>query len=271
MILREILGNWGASVSDEESGEKGIAELVRAAQSGSPYELLLLDYFMPSMDGFGVAEAVKANPLLSDLPIIMLSSAFHKDEIDRVQKLGVSDFLYKPIKKTELRRSINIVFGKFKPVTDTFAPAAESVEAHCRPLRILLAEDNEDNRLLIWTYLKNTSHQITFAENGQIALEKFKKDRFDIVLMDIQMPVMVGYTAASLIRQWEKDNSAKATPVIALTAHALKEDVQKSIDAGCSSHLTKPIKKSTLLHAIEKYADEDVAGREEQGNEKKHS
>ena len=257
MILREILGSWGSSVSDAESGEKGIAALTQAAQAGGkPYELLLLDYNMPFMDGLGVVEEIKKTPLLSTLPIIMLSSAFHKDEIGIVQKLGVSDFLYKPIKKTELRKAINTTLGKLKPVSAEPVPVTEAVEHHYRPLHILLAEDNDDNRLLIWAYFKNTPHQIVFAENGRIAFEKFKKDKFDLVLMDVQMPVMDGYQATSLIRQWEKETAAGETPIIALTAHALKEDIHKSLDAGCTSHLTKPIKKSTLLQAVAQYAED---------------
>ena len=257
LILREILGNWGASVSDADSGEKGITALVQAAQTGDkPYELLLLDYNMPFMDGLGVVEAIKKNPLFSTLPIIMLSSAFHKDEINMINKLGISDLLYKPVKKTELRKAINIALGKHKSVSAEPVPVTDGAEHHYRPLHILLAEDNDDNRLLIWAYFKNTPHQIVFAENGRIAFEKFKKEKFDLVLMDVQMPVMDGYQATSLIRKWEKETAAVETPIIALTAYALKEDIHKSLDAGCTSHLTKPIKKSTLLQTVARYAED---------------
>jgi CheY-like chemotaxis protein len=119
-----------------------------------------------------------------------------------------------------------------------------------RALRILLAEDSEDNRLLIQSYLKKTPYQIDIAENGEIAVEKFISEKYDLVLMDMQMPVMDGYTATKAIRKWERENEVKATPIIALTAYALKEDKQKSLEAGCTAHLIKPIKKQTLIETI---------------------
>ncbi len=122
------------------------------------------------------------------------------------------------------------------------------------PLHILLVEDNVTNRLLMQAFLKNTPYKIDIAENGEICVEKFKAGKYDLILMDIEMPVMDGYTATKEIRKWEKENRQKATPIIALTAHALKEHIQKSLEAGCNVHLTKPIKKMDLLAAIKKYA-----------------
>jgi len=118
-------------------------------------------------------------------------------------------------------------------------------------LRILLVEDSEDNRLLIKSFLKNTPHVVDIAENGREALDKFKAARYDLVLMDMQMPVMDGYTATRMIREWEGKNIAnKRTPIIALTAHALEYDNNRSMEAGCDSHLTKPVKKEVLLESI---------------------
>ncbi|MCG2831329.1 MAG: ATP-binding protein [Desulfobacteraceae bacterium] len=122
-----------------------------------------------------------------------------------------------------------------------------------RTLNILLVEDSEDNRLLIQSYLKKTPYHIEIAENGEIAVEKFESGKYDLVLMDMQMPVMNGYSATREIRKWENQKGVKATPVIALTAYATKEERQKSLDAGCTAHLTKPIRKATLLEAIYEY------------------
>ena len=121
-------------------------------------------------------------------------------------------------------------------------------------LSILLAEDTEDNRLLLKAYLKQTPYRLDFAENGEVACGKFKVGRYDLVLMDMQMPVMDGYTATGTIREWERANHRPPTPIIALTAHALQGDAQKSLAAGCTAHLTKPIKKATLLAAILEHA-----------------
>jgi len=118
------------------------------------------------------------------------------------------------------------------------------------PLSILLVEDSIDNRKLIQFYLKQTTHSVDVAENGEIAVEKFTAGRYDLVLMDMQMPVMDGYTATRNIRQWEDTSGAPRTPIVALTASALEGDREKSLAAGCDDHLTKPIKKKMLLQAV---------------------
>lgn len=123
-----------------------------------------------------------------------------------------------------------------------------------KPLNILLVDDSEDNRMLIESYLKKSSHKIRTAANGESAVAKFRKGRYDIVLMDMQMPVMDGYTATREIRKWEMETGKSKTPVIALTAYALKEDAEKSIQAGCTAHISKPVKKANLLEVIAKYA-----------------
>ena len=128
-------------------------------------------------------------------------------------------------------------------------PAASTGEG----LDLLVVEDADDNRLLIKSYLKKTPNRLVFAENGEQAVEMFKARRYDLVLMDMQMPVMDGCSATRLIRQWEREQGREVTPVVALTAHAFKEDVQRSLDAGCDDHLSKPIKKTTLLEVLARY------------------
>ena len=126
-------------------------------------------------------------------------------------------------------------------------------------LRILLVEDFVDNRMLVQSYLKSTPYQIEIAENGEIAVEKYMSGQYDLVLMDMQMPVMDGYTATREIRKWETEHSVRPKPIIALTANALKEDARRSLDAGCTAHLTKPIKKTPLLQAIDENAKRVLA------------
>jgi CheY-like chemotaxis protein len=132
----------------------------------------------------------------------------------------------------------------------TASPAGNSGKA----LNILVVEDNEDNQMLIHAYLMQTPHQLTLAENGAVAVERCKANTYDLVLMDVQMPVMDGYQATASIRQWEQTHQRLPTHIIALTANALAEDRQKSLAAGCNGHLTKPIKKAALLAAIEEVA-----------------
>jgi len=135
-------------------------------------------------------------------------------------------------------------------------------------LNILLVEDFADNRFLIQAYCKKTPHQLDFAENGEIAVAKFASAEYDLVLMDMQMPVMDGYAATREIRKGERERGVKATPIIALTAHALKDDIQKSLDAGCDAHLTKPIKKAKFLEVINEWADKIINPTEDSEEEK---
>ena len=118
-------------------------------------------------------------------------------------------------------------------------------------MRILLAEDSPDNRLLIRAYFKNLPYALETAENGNIALDKFKASPHDLVLMDMQMPVMDGYTAARTIRAWEAKHHRPATPILALTASTLDDDIRRAFEAGCNTHIAKPVRKATLLAAID--------------------
>jgi len=120
--------------------------------------------------------------------------------------------------------------------------------------RILIAEDSVDNLLLLKAYLKDSGFQLDVAENGEEAVEKVNSGHYDLVLMDVQMPVMDGHSATRAIRMREKHGQSFPIPILALTAHALKEEIEKSLQAGCSGHLTKPITKATLLAAISQYA-----------------
>jgi CheY-like chemotaxis protein len=159
------------------------------------------------------------------------------------------------VRRSELKNVILETLGDNQAAVKEKDPS--SAQPHKIPgsCHILLVEDSEDNRLLIHSFLKKyPSYTIDSAENGLSGLNQFKKNKYDLVLMDMQMPVMDGYTAAKEIRDWERQNGLVPTPVVALTAYALKEEIQKSLDAGCDAHVTKPIKKAVLLETIEKYA-----------------
>lgn len=127
-------------------------------------------------------------------------------------------------------------------------------EIQIKKIRILLADDTEDNRILFTHYLKNEPFEIIQAENGLEAVDKVKSEKFDIVFMDVQMPEMDGYAATSTIREWEKETHHSHVPIVALTAHALSDDRQKSLKAGCDDHVTKPFKKDALLKVISRYS-----------------
>ena len=148
-------------------------------------------------------------------------------------------------------RVINAAMDSEPTADEDSSPLLEStIQEDQRALRILLVEDSQHNSLLVQSYLKKTAYQIDIAEEGRTAIEKFVSAKYDLVLMDVQMPGMDGYTATKLIRKWESEQGLKPTPIIALTAHALFEDEQKSLDAGCTAHLSKPVRKAALIETI---------------------
>ncbi|MBI3950534.1 MAG: response regulator [Acidobacteria bacterium] len=260
LVLKNILTGRGAIVTECESGEQGLAELKRARETGEPYQLVLLDARLPAPNGFGVAKQMKAELGLDSAAIIMLTSDERKDNIRRAQELGITDYLVKPIKRADLLNAISAAINRitgdleWQPAKWPVCPEEEY------PLRILLVEDSEDNRLLIQFYLERMSYEIDVAENGRIAIEKFRTGDHDLVLMDMQMPVIDGYTATRAIREWEKETGRKPVPIIALTAYALKEEVRKSLEAGCTAHIPKPVRRETLMEAIQQCIRNEIHG-----------
>jgi PAS domain S-box-containing protein len=249
-ILKKYLQKYGLITSEANDLNTALQLINR-----NHFDLILIDYNMDNTCGADIAIEIKKY-LPKITPILFMINTNHKNEdISRIKKLTEYNFFLKPVKYTEMFKALSLIFQeKQVQVTET----AESKTAQInRPINLLLVEDNADNRLLIQSYLKKYPIKIDIAENGEIAVAKFKENKYDIVLMDMQMPVMDGYTATSLIRQWEKEQNLPPTPLIALTAYALKEDIEKSINIGCTNHLSKPIKKDKLIQFIFKYIKEE--------------
>jgi CheY-like chemotaxis protein len=252
LILHESLAALGAEVTDTASGHHAIEEWRRAAESARPYQLVLLDCRMPEMDGFHVAEEIKRANHSQGPTIVMLTSRNWADDIARTYDMGLGGYLIKPIRRSDLLQTISIAFDRAKGIQPTagFASVESIPSTELRALRILLAEDSSDNQMLVRAYLKQTPYLLDIADHGAIALERFKTGDYDLILMDMQMPVMNGYEATRAIRAWEREHHLPPIQVIALTAQALKEDGVKILDAGCDAHMTKPIKKHTLLEVL---------------------
>ena len=185
--------------------------------------------------------------------ILMLTSENRAGDVARGRALGLAAYLVKPVKKSELLEAIHEARGGAVPAAERPAAQPRGIPARAQSLRILLAEDSQDNVLLIQSYLKASGYSADVACNGAVAVEKYISGTYDVVLMDVQMPIMDGYSATRRIRQWETENRVTPVPILALTAHALPEEVRKSLDAGCTVHLTKPIRKATLIGAIEEH------------------
>jgi len=195
----------------------------------------------------------------------MLSSDDRRVHQTRVHELGLDAYLAKPIRRTDLFEAIAVAMTEHgthssadisKPQVATLSAPSESAVPGAQAghsLNILMAEDSKVNRLLVHAYLKDLGYRLDDAENGAIAVAKVTAGTYDLVLMDMQMPVMDGLEATRTIRKWERQRGSSRIPIIALTASALDEDVRQALEAGVDVHLGKPIRKVALLATIKKF------------------
>ena len=258
LIVRETLTGWGIPAAEASGGEEALEELRRAAKVGVPYRLAILDVRMPKLSGWEVAELIVRSPVLAGLSLIMLTSERRAGDQARAREVGVVRYLTKPFRRSDLFNAMMTVIGKTAQAEEQLGlPAAPSQGPEpvkvTSGLSILLAEDFVDNRRMMEFYFKTTPHCIETAANGQLAVEMFMRGSYDLVLMDIQMPVMDGYAATKAIRAWERAQGRSPVPILALTANALQGEVQRSLEAGCTAHLTKPIRKARLMETIQLY------------------
>ena len=231
-----------------ESGEEALSQLGSARVAGEPYALVLTDMHMPNMDGFSLVERIRQRPDLSTATIMMLTSAGHRGDALRCKDLGVSAYLLKPIRQSELREAIARVLGAREqkaPVPLITRYSLHDARDSATSLRILLAEDNPVNQLLATRLLEKRGHRVTVAANGREAIAALDKENYDLVFMDIQMPEMDGLEATIAIRKKEK-TGGNHLPIIALTAHAMKGDQERCLEAGMDAYLSKPIRAQDL-------------------------
>jgi PAS domain S-box-containing protein len=253
-IVREMLLPAGAIVIEAASGAEGIDQVRRASDAGRPIRLLISDHMMPGMDGFEMVTRIREMSPGKDLTIMMLSSNDLPNSLAKVRKLRIGWYVVKPVKRAELYGAIASAMADSaaaSPVAKVRAAISRETIVQ-EPLRILLADDSPDNRMLIQAYLRKTPYQLEEVEDGEQAIELIFNRDYDVVLMDIQMPVMDGYTAVEKIRQWEARTERARLPVIALTASALDEAVRHTREVGFDMHVSKPVKRGTLLEAIAK-------------------
>jgi two-component system sensor histidine kinase/response regulator len=250
-ILEEILTNWGMRPTVVDGGQAALEVLERARQSGDSIRLVLLDYQMPEMDGFEVAAEIKRHAELTATTIMMLSSVGQRGDAQRCKELGVAAYLTKPVRQSVLLEAILAVHaGLARHVPAPALVTRHSLREGQRPLRVLLAEDNAINQLLVVKMLEKRGHSVVVAANGKEALAALEKESFDAVLMDVQMPEMDGFEATALIRTKEAETGSHV-PVIALTAHAMRGDRERCLAAGMDGYLSKPIRAAELFEVLE--------------------
>jgi PAS domain S-box-containing protein len=264
LILRELLQAQGARVTEAPSGKDALAELEKASATGRRFELFLLDCRMPEMDGIELAERIREFYAKRGAPspvVMMLTSDELSVRLPQLSELGVRGYLVKPIRRTELLEAIGRAMGDAETVAESaVSPLAAEANGALHGLRILLADDSPDNRMLVRAFLSNTGCQLDEVEDGRKAFARFTTGNYDLVLMDIRMPVIDGIEATRAIRRWENENrEGQRTPIIALTASALPLAVRTCLAAGCDTHVSKPIKRVTLIDAIRAAADAGAA------------
>jgi signal transduction histidine kinase/DNA-binding response OmpR family regulator len=251
--LGEILSGVGASVL-LCGASRAHQELCQAHQSGAQYDVILLDAQMRPDSGIELAG--QFDPYYRERTIMMLTS----NDLPSAQQVagaaGLGRYLLKPVKRAELLEAVASVTVKGQSEAKVLLPEPQPPrEESLRGLRILLAEDSEENRLLIAAYLRGTPHRLDTAENGRVAVEMFKTGAYDLLLVDVNMPVLDGYGAVALIRAWERQQGARPTPIVALTGRAMVEDRMRAIKAGCNGYLTKPLRFAVLMEAVTRFTN----------------
>jgi CheY-like chemotaxis protein len=261
-ILQEMLLNWQMVPSSVENGKKALALLENAYALGQTFPLILLDANMPEMDGFTFAQIVKQDPRFSSVLIMMISSSGLRGDAVLCRKLGISAYLTKPIKQSLLLDAIMLTLGTgAKKQEDRPLITRHILRKPVRQLNILLAEDNAINQKMVERILQNNGHRVRIASDGVEVLSALPAESFDLILMDVQMPNLDGFQTTASIRQEEKKTGAHI-PIVAMTAHAMKEDKERCLAAGMDDYISKPIKPELLIGVINRIAEqkEDWSG-----------
>jgi signal transduction histidine kinase/CheY-like chemotaxis protein/ligand-binding sensor domain-containing protein len=249
-ILVEMLRAKGMQPVAVESGEAALAALHHARAAGRPFPLAILDFQMPGMDGFTLAECIRAQAGLRDTRLLMLTSAGQRGDAARCRDVGIEVYLLKPVKQSALLEAIARSLGR--PAAAGLLPLTRHSLNESRPkLRVLLAEDNAINQKLAVRLLEKHGHTVTVANDGAEAVATAANGEFDVILMDVQMPNMSGLEATAAIRVLER-GTGRHIPIVAMTAHAMKGDQERCLEAGMDGYISKPIQPDHMMEVIER-------------------
>ncbi|MBL8349725.1 MAG: response regulator [Burkholderiaceae bacterium] len=258
-ILEHHLAAGGMRVATACDGVEGLALLREAQQRGKAFDIAVIDMKMPRMDGITMATAVRADPALAAVRLVLVTSLHSTDELARARQAGIDAYLSKPVKRLELFRALAQTVGEV-PIES--APAPGTTDRPMIRARALLAEDNGVNQVVARNMLKALGCEFVIVPNGQEALQAIQREHFDIVLMDCQMPVMDGYAATRAIREHQAALATPIrTPVVALTANALVGDAQACLDAGMDDHLAKPYTRQQLAAVMTRWLPAELIER----------
>jgi PAS domain S-box-containing protein len=269
-ILQATLINWGMRPQLAADGLSALASLRSAAASGEPVALVLLDAMMPGIDGFTLAQQIRQDATLADTPIVMLTSTDGMGIDNKYPGIGIDDHLTKPVRQADLLSAVcnTLGSGRARIGIDDQPPAPRDGQSNGglpgvpnpSSLRILVAEDNPVNQLLVTRLLEKMGHEVIQAKSGNKVLSLLDQGRFDLVLMDVQMPELNGLDAATMIRQTEKKRGTRV-PIVAMTAHAMGGDRERCIAAGMDAYISKPIRIPEFLGTLERLIPSGFAGK----------
>lgn len=261
-VLSEQLRNWGIEATSVVDGVDALTDLKSNFEQKTPYDIILLDYLMPGVDGHELAKMIHNNEKLRGTPILMLSSCDQPITNQELSEIGISSYLMKPVREKRLYTTILETLSQDSKLPQSSTEAVEPVQERNAPqnIEILVAEDFPLNQDVIRLMLDDSIYSPVFANNGKEAVDIYAEDpsRFPAILMDISMPVMDGYEATHAILDIEKSQSLAHTPIVALTGHALKNDREKCLEAGMDDYLTKPVIQTDLLEKLEQWTGRAV-------------
>ena len=261
-ILHEMLGNWDLAPTTCSGAGEALAVMEEAGARGEPFKLVILDVMMPDMDGLDLARKIRGTPDLGNPKLLVLSSAGSPPKSSDLEKLGISRYLTKPVKQSDLLDAVTDAMGvatRERTATDAYPDICSE---RIPPMTVLLAEDGRVNQIVAVKILERHGHSVTVANNGQEALEALKNRDYDAVLMDVKMPEMNGYQATRAIREREEKTGGHI-PIIAMTANAMTGDREKCLSSGMDDYIAKPVRPEELFGVLEAYAVKDTPGSED--------
>ncbi len=249
-VLLEILESWGVAATGAAAAGEAIRAIRTAIDSGHPFDIVLIDSTLPDPDGFSLAEEIIRDGGLTEHVVMMLTSKDRPGDIARCEQMGVASYLSKPLKRSELFNVLQARAGQESRDEERTYSANHKLADALPPLRILVAEDSLMGQKLIRGILERHGHSAVIVATGREVVQQWQSGRFDVVLMDVQMPEMDGLAATAAIRQRETDETHR-TPIIAMTAHAMRGDEERCLAAGMDGYVSKPIHIRRLFEVIQ--------------------
>ncbi|MBW2324815.1 MAG: response regulator [Deltaproteobacteria bacterium] len=250
-ILKKTLADWGMKPDEADNTSKALETLKQAQQAQKPYALILVDAHMPGVDGFDFVSQIKQHPALAEVKVVMLTSMGQRGDAARCRELGITAYLSKPLSQKDLLKAIQTALGRSGVKAETSQLITRhSIREGRKYLRVLLAEDDPANQALFEGLLKKRGHMVVTVCNGQEVLDMLVKNNFDLVLMDIEMPVMNGIDATAAIRKNEAGTGSRL-PIIAMTGKELRNDRMDLFKAGVDGYVAKPITSEKLFEVID--------------------